>query len=230
MNEKHEFQTGILHVLTTNIYFFMVTNVYFILSIIFSLTWGILLERSLLDILPLILTGPALVTLSSFLLQFIEMNKESDLPNFIDYISIYKKNFKETLSFWVPYSLLVFILSINIQYYDWGNETLTKIANIFSIGIIIISTIIVIYMLIISSKFKFRMQDLLRISCYYIIMRMKITLGIVGIAFLTLFVTISYSEFFILFITSLIGYFFVKYMSPILSDIEENFVKQESNN
>jgi uncharacterized membrane protein YesL len=224
MNQKNAFGEGILFGVTNHIYALFMTNIYFVLSNIIGLFFFMTLEPTFSNItiyfLALIPTGPAITALFYSIGKLI---REKELSPLHDFIHGYKINFKDTLKFWLPLLLVLYILIVDLQYFNSTASTINSVLSIvFAIGIILTMVISMNTFLIIAG-FKFRFKDLLKLSVYYSFMKVKITFGNISIVIITLFLISVTSNFLLLFIASLICYAFMLNSKALLEDIQLKF-------
>ena len=210
--------------ITSHIYFFMVMNFFFFLSIIPSLVWLLLLEPSLLNVIPLSFIGPSLTALICCMIKFKETDfDKEDFPTALDFKYFYKKNFFDTLKFWLPYVVLMSVLYINVTYFD-GNPTVRVVVIVVAMIGSVIGTLSITYVLVINSKFKFGVKDLFRLGMFYILTDIKATISIVVVYFLALVVAVFISEFLLLLTVSVTGYLLVKYTYSVLEHVRNRFI------
>jgi len=221
---NQDYKPGILTMITSHIYFFMVMNFFFFLSIIPSLVWLLLLEPSLLNVIPLSFIGPSLTALICCMIKFKETDfDKEDFPTALDFKYFYKKNFFDTLKFWLPYVVLMSVLYINVTYFD-GNPTVRVVVIVVAMIGSVIGTLSITYVLVINSKFKFGVKDLFRLGMFYILTDIKATISIVVVYFLALVVAVFISEFLLLLTVSVTGYLLVKYTYSVLEHVRNRFI------
>ena len=225
MSGKSNHETGILTVLTQNIYFFIKASLFFMLTTLPSMIWLIIFERSLVDLIFLFLFGPAIAAMCRLMIAYIETDfGVDDYPEFSDYIKFYKKNFKESLTFWSPYCLLIFILLTNIELYQWTHVMISSAINGIFILAIAFFTLVVSYFFVISAKYKFTLSSLFRLSVFYLFTSIKGTLGMLAVLFLVWILSLQVNEFIVFLLSGPITYMVVRYAYPILEDVNENFI------
>ncbi|MEH6992160.1 DUF624 domain-containing protein [Neobacillus drentensis] len=224
MNQKNAFGEGILFGVTNHIYALFMTNIYFVLSNIICLFFFMTLEPAFSNItiyfLALIPTGPAITALFYSIGKLI---REKELSPLHDFIHGYKINFKDTMKFWLPLLLVLYILIVDLQYFNSTPSTINNVLSvIFAIGIILTMVISMNVFLIIAG-YKFRFKDLWKLSVYYSFMKVKITFGNISIVIITLFLISVTTNFLLLFIASLICYAFMLNSKGLLEDIQLKF-------
>ena len=219
------FGKGILYVVTYSIYFFITSSFLFWLTILPSFAWLLLLEPSLLNVLPVIFMGPALSAITRFMIRYIETDYGvEDYPTGKDYFRFYKENFKEAIKIWTPYVLVMTVLGTNVQHYNWGGGAIAAVADFLYIFLMAAATLLVGYMLLISAKYRFKLKDLIRLSAYYAFTWIKTTLAVVAVLFLVLAAVFFLSEYLVLLFAAPLAYILVRYAYPVLANVGEYFV------
>ena len=225
MSGKSNHETGILTVITQNIYFFIKASFFFMLTTLPAIIWLIVFERSLVDLVFVFLFGPTIAAMCRFMIAYIETDFEvDDYPEFSNYLTCYKINFKESLMFWSPYCLFIFILLTNIQAYEWTTAMIGSAVNGIFILAIAFSTLVVSYFFVISAKYKFNLSSLFRLSVLYLFTSIKSTLGMLAVLFLVWVVALLFNELIVFLLSGPIIYSVVRYAYPILKDVDENFI------
>jgi len=226
MARHNPLETGILTVLTQNIYFFIRASFYFIISVFPTILWFLVFDRSLIDLLFIALFGPAISAVVRFMVAYIETDfTMDDLPEFNHYQMFYRKNFKESLTFWIPYIIIMYIILTNIEAYDWGNYLLGLVMTGVYLLLAALLTLGVGYFFVISSKYAFKLKDLFRLSVYYTFTFAKSTFGILSVLILVLVTVFYVHELVILLLAGPLAYILVRYGYPVVENVGENFVK-----
>jgi uncharacterized membrane protein YesL len=229
MNQKNAFGEGLLFGVTNHIYALFMTNIYFVLSNIICLFFFMTLEPTFSNIsiyfLALIPTGPAITALFYSIGKLI---REKELSPLHDFIHGYRINFKDTMKYWLPLLLVLYILIVDLQYFNSTPSIINSVLSIvFLIGIILTIVISMSAFLIIAG-FKFRFKDLWKLSVYYSFIKVKITFGNISIVIITLFLISVTSKFLLLFIASLICYAFLLNSKGLLEDIQLKFCDSQN--
>lgn len=224
MNQKNAFGEGLLFGVTNHIYALFMTNIYFVLSNIICLFFFMTLEPTFSNItiyfLALIPTGPAITALFYSIGKLI---REKELSPLHDFVHGYKINFKDTMKFWLPLLLVLYILIVDLHYFNSNQSIINNILSIvFLIGIVLIMILSINAFLIIAG-YKFRLKDIWKLSVYYSFKKVKITFGNISIVIISLFLLSVTSKFLFLFIASLICYSFLLNSKGILEDVKQNF-------
>ncbi|MBU7592304.1 YesL family protein [Metabacillus halosaccharovorans] len=225
MEEKNQFGQGILFTFTNYVYALILTNIYFVLAnslfIFFFMTLEPSFSNILLYFLALIPTGPAVAALYYSMEKLV---RTKELSPTHDFFYGYKKNIKDILSIWFPIILVYFILIVDLQYLRQTPTELNQILSIVVFVLIVIWTMLILNAIAISSRFKFRMRDIWKLSAYYSLMKVKNTVGNMLILFILAFITTVTNDFLILFVSSIVFYLLALNTKGMLSDIEINFL------
>lgn len=226
--KKRQFGEGLLFSLTNHIYWLIMTNIYFILCNVLFLFFFMTLQPTFSNItiyfLALIPTGPSI---SALFYSIGKIIREKDLSPLRDFFHGYKINFKDTMKFWLPLLLVLYILFVDLQYFNSNPTTINNILSVvFSIAIIVM-IILVMYAFLINAGFTFRLKDIWKLSVYYSFMKVKITFGNIGIVIILLFLSYLVSDFLIVFVASLVCYLFMLNSKEVVEDIKINFCKSQ---
>lgn len=229
MDEKNQFGQGILYTFTNYVYAFLLTNIYFVLTnglfIFFFMTLEPSFSNILLYFLALIPTGPAVAALYYSMEKLV---RTKELSPTHDFFYGFKKNVKDILSIWFPILLVYFILIVDLQYLRQTPTELNQILSIVIFVLIVLWTMLILNAVAISSRFKFRMRDIWKLSVYYSFMKVKNTVGNMLILFILAFITTITTDFLILFVSSIVFYLLALNTKEMLLDIETNFLKTSS--
>jgi uncharacterized membrane protein YesL len=224
MNQKNAFGEGILFGVTNHIYALFMTNIYFVLCNIICLFFFITLEPTFSNItiyfLALIPTGPAITALFYSIGKLI---REKELSPLHDFIHGYKINFIDTMKFWLPLLLVLYILIVDLHYFNSNASTINSVLSVVFLVGIILTMVISMNAFLIIAGFKFRFKDLWKLSVYYSFKKVKITFGNISIVIITLFLLSVTSSFLLLFIASLICNAFLLNSKGLFEDIQLKF-------
>jgi uncharacterized membrane protein YesL len=228
--KTRQFGEGLLFSLTSHIYWLIMTNIYFILCNGLFLFFFMTLEPSFSNItiyfLALIPTGPSI---SALFFSIGKLIREKDLSPLRDFFHGYKINFKDTMKFWLPLLLVLYILFVDLQYFNSNSTTINDILSVlFSIAIILM-IVLVMYAFLINAGFTFRLKDIWKLSVYYSFTKLKITFGNIGIVIILLFLSSIVSDFLIVFAASLVCYLFMLNSKEVIEHIKINFTDSQEN-
>ncbi|KKI91547.1 hypothetical protein WQ54_14230 [Bacillus sp. SA1-12] len=231
MEEKKEFGQGILFIATNYIYWLLITNIYFILTnslfIFFFMTLKPSFSNIIVYFLALLPTGPAIAALCYSMEKLV---RTKELSPTRDFFYGYRKNIKDTFSVWLPILIVYFILLVDLQYLRQSASETSQILSIVIFILTIVWTTLCLNVLIINSRYKFRVRDVWKLSVYYSFMKFKNTFGNLLILFIVGFLTVMTTDFFIVFTASIIAFLMMLNMKEMLGDIEMNFLKKTSEN
>ncbi|MCR2822872.1 YesL family protein [Lederbergia panacisoli] len=226
MDKRKEFGQGIFFVISSYIYWFMLTNIYFIFCNIIFLFAFITLEPVISNIiiifLTLIPTGPAITALCYVMDKLV---REKDISPTKDFFYGYRINFIDTLKVWLPLLAVIFILIIDLQYF---NQDSTKINQIMAIVFLVAIGLLIcvfLYVFPITAKYKFRIRDTYKLSIYYSFKKVKIATGNIGIIIIALFFTFITTDILLLFIASILSYLLTLNSREVIDDIKMNYTK-----
>jgi len=221
---NQDYKPGILTIITHYIAFFMAMNFYFLISILPALVWWAMFEPGLLDVIPLAIMGPGLTAMLCCMIKFRETNFEKeDLPTAKDFWRFYRQNVLDTLKLWLPYVMLMVILSTNVMHYAGGQVT-RLIFTVSGIAGMVLFTLCIINVLMINAKFSFRVRDLYRLGMFYLFKDVKATVSYGVVCFLMVVVALLVSEILLFLVASILGYLMVHYGQAVLRDIGQTFV------
>src|SRR5690625_3586484 len=141
MENKKEFGQGAFSTFTNHVYWLMVVNFYFVFSNIIFLSFYFTLEPVISNItiyfLALIPTGPSIAALYYSISKIIH---EKDLSPTKDFFYGYKVNFKDALKLWLPLLAVIFVLILDIQYFNAEQTVMNQIQG----GIILVILLVIL--------------------------------------------------------------------------------------
>ncbi|WP_251549787.1 YesL family protein [Neobacillus muris] len=228
MKQTNMFGEGKFFGIANLIYGLLMTNIYFVFSNILFLFFFMALQPSISNLtiyfLALIPTGPAISALFYSLGKLI---REKELSPLRDFFYGYKINFKDTLKFWLPFLAVLFILLVDLHYFNSKGSILYLILSVVFLVAIIVLLVLTLNAFLINAGFVFRTKDLWKLSVYYSFKKRKVTFGNIGIVIITLFLSAVTTDFLVVLAASLIGYVFLVNSKDLLEDIQQNFCKPE---
>lgn len=229
MSQRREFGQGILFTYTNYIYWFILTNIYFVFCNVIFLVAFITLEpvfsNTILIFIALIPTGPAITALCYVMDKLV---REKEISPTKDFIYGYQLNFKDTLKVWLPMLGAIFILVIDLQYFQLENTKTNQVLAIVFLIMLFLFIYFLFYVFPITAKFKFRTRDVYKLSLYYSFKKFKKSTGNMGIIFITLFLMYITTSFLILFIASILTYILTLNSKEVIDDIESNYIDQST--
>ena len=223
MNKNNNLRLALMSYLTSNIYYFLISNILFYLSIALSGIWLIVVTPNLMNIVVIGLMFPGFAALVSCGVKYKESKNKTAFKVLKTFIEGYKKNFKDTIKYCFIYTVIIFVVIFNINYYGSDMPMFMIIALIV---LTTLSTLILTYMMLIATKFQFRTKDLLKVSVYCILMHLKITIKIF-IIYVILFFAYPWVGIFTMFLfISPIVYLIIYFAFPVLEDVYKVFVEK----
>ncbi|PAD92497.1 YesL family protein [Shouchella clausii] len=229
MEDRKEFGQGILFTVTNYIYWFLLTNVYFILTnsvfLFFFMTLQPSFSNILLYFLALIPSGPAIAAMCYSMEKLV---RTKELSPTRDFFEGYKKNLKDTFSIWLPMLVICIILLVDFQYFRQSSSQISQVGSVILVVLLIMWTMVMLNVLVINARYKFRVRDVVRLSVYYGFTKVKQTTGNLLILFIVGVITAGTTNFFILFTGSLIVFLIVLNMRSVFADIEDHFLATPS--
>lgn len=225
-----EFESRRLYKISQNIAWFLISTLWFNLNLVPLFFFFLFVEPTLINIvwylIGIIPLGPAIGAILGSTIHVIEEDDFSDPGK--DFRRYYRKNFLASLKIWLPYLLLIYLFSVNINYYFGLVEN-----NLFVLGYIflLLTVILSLYLIpvfLIQTKFEFRYKDLLKLGWYYFFMKLKLTIGNLLIIFIIGFLLFILSEWLLLAIPAVLSYIWTLYNYSIIKDVKMNFIKQDN--
>src|SRR5690625_239706 len=226
MENKKEFGQGTFSTFTNHVYWLMVVNFYFVFSNIFFLFFYFTLEPVISNLifyfLALIPTGPSIGALYYSISIIIH---EKDLSPTKDFFYGYKINFKDALKLWLPLLAIIFILILDIQYFNAEQTVMNQIQGGIILVILLVILVISLYAFPIHATYNFRMRDIYRLSVYYSFTKIRATLGNISFMIITIFLMYITSDLIIILLISPVSYLMMLNSKEVMIDIKENFVR-----
>lgn len=227
MAKSNEFGEGIFFTITNYIWWFLLSSVYFALAnLLFIFVWIGTSGKgassfNLITVVSLLPTGPALVALFSVMGKLV---RENDVNMTKDFFKAYKKNFFEALFYWGIFLIILSIIYIDITYLNLNVQLRFFKIILISIAFILIS--MMFYVLPIISRFFFRVRDVFKISFYYALKKIHITIlnwiCLVGLSYILMRTSSSILMFFF---WSVLCYLIMLNEKLIFAKIEEKFLR-----
>jgi len=184
MNKKNEFGEGLIYTITNYIWWFLLGSFYFALTNILFIFVCFITNAlgtslfNLMTVISLIPTGPALVALFSVMGKLV---RENDVNMTKDFFKAYRQNFSEALFYWILLLIILVIIYSDIIYINKNVQFMTFKFIIISAKFILITVAcilvsVVFYILPIVSRFYFTKKDVIKISFYYALKKIHITI------------------------------------------------------
>src|SRR5690625_335833 len=202
MENKKEFGQGAFSTFTNHVYWLMVVNFYFVFSNIIFLSFYFTLEPVISKII-----------------------HEKDLSPTKDFFYGYKVNFKDALKLWLPLLAVIFVLILDIQYFNAEQTVMNQIQGGIILVILLVILVISLYAFPIHATYNFRMRDIYRLSLYYSFTKIRSTLGNISFMIITIFLMYMTSDLIIILLVSPVCYLMMLNSKEVMTDIKENFVR-----
>lgn len=230
MDRKKEFGEGVIYTITNYIWWFLLgsfyfalTNILFIFVCFITNALGMSLFN-LITVISLIPTGPALVALFSVMGKLV---RENDVNMTKDFFKAYRKNFSEALFYWISFLIILVIIYSDIIYINKNVQFMTFKFIIISVKFILIAVACIListifYILPIVSRFYFAKKDVIKISFYYTLKKIHITILNWSYLIILLYLSIKLSgPILLFFFWSVLCYLIMFNEKSILADLEE---------
>ena len=221
-NEQKKQRDIALYRLLANIYFLMATNFLFLLSIALPVVWLMITPHSLVDIIVVALLFPGLAALVSCTIKFKESKNSTDFKIFKHFVDGFRKNVKDTLKYCLFIGIVVFVFQFNLEIHGaqmplWLGISMTVLLSL--------TTLITTYMMIVATKFQFKVGSLFRVAMYCLMMYLGKSLKLLLLYIAVFFAWPWVGMFVLLMIASTIVYFVVQIVHPVLADVHAVFVE-----
>jgi uncharacterized membrane protein YesL len=228
MMRRNQFGEGIIFTICNYIWWFLLGNLYFgLTNILFIFAWfGTSAEGvssfNIINIIALIPTGPALVALFSVMGKLL---REKDVDMTRDFFTAYRKNFFEALFHWT-----IFLIISSIIYFDIVCTKFMPLKIIFIIVAFLLFSMI-LYVLPIISRFYFKKIDAIKISFYYCLKKIHITLFNWAYLIVLAYTSLKTGNIIlVLSFWSIFCYLIMLNEKTILTEIEEKYLRTEGTN
>ena len=232
MGKKKEFEKGSLYTITNYIWCFLLGNFYFtITNILFIISWLSISPKgipsfNILTVISLLPAGPALVALLSAMGKLV---RERDIDMTKDFFKAYRKNFFEALFYWTILLIILSIFYIDIIYFN-TNIKFKPVKNVLLMAAFLIISM-AFYVFPIISRFYLRIKDVLKISFYYTIKKIHITiLNLVCLGGLSYISMKTSSPILFCFFWSVFCFLIMFNEKVVLAEIEEKYVSSKGKN
>ncbi|SFL51750.1 Uncharacterized membrane protein YesL [Gracilibacillus orientalis] len=224
-----DYNQGGFYRFSNYVYWLIIFNLLFVMSNILLFSAFILLIPSISNAIfyyiAFIPSGPACAALFHSLSV---LARKNEVAPFKEFVQAYKTNFWDVLKVWIPIITALFILIIDIQYFNQNPTVWYQILSGIFLVLLFVMVIFAFYALVITTHYKFRIRDIYRLSLFYFFTWIKRTTGNIGILFLTVVLMFFTSDFIILFISSLVAWLLILNTKPMIQDVKVSFVKDKN--
>lgn len=186
--------------------------------IVIALFFPINIYSFFLYIIAFSFVGPSFCAALSCMLYIAEKKREAVelIEPFRHFFSAYKKNFMSTIKLWIPFcSMAIALISLVV------------IGEIHLLVFVVIYSLIIANATIINTKFDFKIMDIVKLSFYFSIKKLRVTFGHIFVFVFAVMLFLTIGWLFIFLLNSVIFYMSIKVSMPMLVEIEENFIKEE---
>lgn len=224
MNNYSDFEEKRLNKIFNYLHWFFISSIYFFVCNILNATSMYLFELNIDNIIiffiSMILTGPALVALYSFMDKIVYCNYVDTTR---DFFKGYTRNFLDSLKLWIILLTIAFILIFDLNLCFVSGKFLFLIVPIISM--LVIDIILMSYSLPIISKYKIKLLDTIKLSLYLAIKNPITTVINLIIVVVSTYITIYYKGFFSFFISGIGCFLIIKNMKYSFLFIENKYLK-----
>lgn len=224
---NNDFGSGRLYKASQNISWFFITTLWCVVHQVPLFIFFLFVEPTLLNIvwylIGIIPFGPAISGLLGSTLYVIEEEDFSEPTK--TFWKFYKMHFFDSLKIWLPYLVVIYLFSVNINYhFNIGGGG--PVLGWFFLILTVLVTLYMVPLFLISVKFEFRYIDLLKLGLYYFFVKMKLTFGNFFIIFIVCVLLLFTTEWLLLAIPAVLSYFWTLYNYSIIKDVKVNFTKE----
>jgi len=212
-----------VRLISNNLWHFFLSSMVFFLTILIPVAWLLITTPNFFDTVAIALTIPCFAALLGSHLNYIETADKSKFNSFADFFKAFKKSFKDTIKYCLIYAIMVFVVLFNINHF--GSEMPLFQVVLLAIAITV-TTLIAVFMMLISTRYQFRLKDLVKVSIYSILMHFKITLKVFAVFVVLFFASPWVGLLVILLFVSPIVYLIALITHPVLADVYEVFVEK----
>jgi len=204
--------------------FFMISSVLFhFINLLFS-GWILLMGRSLIDIVVLGVMLPSVSALAYTSLAI--KTREKKQVNVVGcYIEGYKKCFKDTIKYGFIYAGILFYFFLTTGELGAHLNNLTHYAMFV---LVVLASVLVSYMMTISTKYQFKLAGLFKVSIYVLLMHFKTTLKLAAVFTGIIFLMPMVHLMLIFIFMSPLIYLITSLSSSVLEEVYEVFVDKST--
>ena len=218
-----------LYKIAQNISWFLISTLWFNLNLIPLFFFFLFVEPTLANVvwylIGIIPLGPAIGAMLGSTHQVIE-NEDFSEPG-RDFRKSYRTNLTDSLKIWLPFLVIVYLFSVNINYYLALAGNTLFLLGYFFVFLMIVLILYLIPVFLIQTKFSFRYKDLLKLGWYYFFIKMKLTFGNFFVIFIIAFLLLVTTEWLLLAIPAVLSYLWTLYNYSIVRDVRTNFIKDK---
>ncbi|ADL49813.1 YesL family protein [Clostridium cellulovorans] len=233
--EQKQFGDNIFTTIMNYVYWFLagsglfiISNILFIACMFFVLTTAALgyqidIISALILLLSAISLGPSITALMGTMGKLV---REQDVKIFSEYIRSYKLNFKQSISLWAIQLLVIGILVIDYKIFISTSYGRFLIPAVFIIIFLLVN--MYIYMFSLMSRFFYKSRDLIKISFFYTISKVKNTAINSVIVIVATILIFQYSNIVLFFIPAVMIYGIMFNQKSLFESIENKIDEKKS--
>lgn len=224
MSDYSDFEEKRMNKVFNYLHWFFLSSIYFILcNILNTLSIHLLelkIDNLLIFFISMILTGPALVALCSFMNKVIYFNYVDTTR---DFFKGYTENFLDSLKLWMILLITATILIFDLNLCLISGKFLFLVIPM--ILMLIFDITLISYSLPIMSKYKIKTFDTIKLSLYLTVKNPLTTIINFFIIIFSIYMVIYYKWFITLFIASISCFLIIKNMKYSFLFIENKYLK-----
>lgn len=224
MNNYSDFEEKRVTKVFNYLHWFFLSSIYFficnILNVISMYLFKLNIDNLLIFFISMILTGPALVALYSFMDKVIYFNYVDTTR---DFFKGYTENFLDSLKLWIILLTIGFILIFDLNLCFTSGKFIFLIIPMISM--LVIDIILISYSLPIISKYKIKLLDTIKLSLYLTIKNPITTIINLIIVTASAYMNVYYKGFLAFFISSISCFLIIKNMKHSFLFIENKYLK-----
>ncbi|MDQ0770365.1 putative membrane protein YesL [Pseudarthrobacter defluvii] len=171
----------------------------------------------------LVPAGPALV---ACMYAFNRLLAGHDSGVYKDFVRSYRLNFVPALKVWTPCLLVLAVIAVNLAGLPAALNPSSPAAPAVRLALLVLALLVLttaVHALLLLSRFSFRTRDLYRLSLYSFSARKRVSLGNVGILFVTATLLLATTAYLLPVIAGAVVFLVCLNSRPLLRLVEEKF-------
>lgn len=226
-NQQRDLGSGPFGRLTGTIYWYLVIGVLFVVTTAPGTIPMFFLEQHISNApLYALLLLPVAPALSALLYAIARRDQAESMVPAQFFFRGYKLNALDVLKLWVPASVVLVILAINL-----GNLQFTGMGSWYSTVAIILALVVVVWLLlavVIASLYDFRTRDTARLAFGFLASRPIAAIGILGVVAICGLIVILAFDAVLALLAWAVAALLLSVTKPVQRDIETKFLQTES--
>jgi len=176
-------------------------------------------------LLPLVLlpAGPAVV---ACMYAFNRLLAGHDSGVYRDFLRSYRMNFGPALKVWAPGLLVLAVIAVSLAGLPASLNPSSPAAPAVRLGLVVLALLVLttaVHALLLLSRFSFRTRDLFRLSLYSFGARKRVSLGNMGILFVTATFLLTTTAYLLPVVAGVVVFLVCLNSRPLLRLVEEKF-------